>query len=117
MRSRARAMIVCAVLSGAVHAQDGPYRPVKEIAVGGEGGWDYLSVDPAAHRLYVSHATRVVVIDTRTDKLIRPFACQPIAPPPRASVLRIRPVVSAHGARSAVSNTIPRVSHRPCTAR
>jgi YVTN family beta-propeller protein len=39
------------------------YHLLKRIAVGGEGGWDYLTVDSAARRLYVSHATRVVVID------------------------------------------------------
>ena len=50
-------------------AQDGPYRFVKEIAIGGEGGWDYLSVDPAAHRLFVSHGNRIVVIDTQQDKV------------------------------------------------
>ena len=50
-------------------AQDGPYRFVKEIAIGGEGGWDYLSVDPAAHRLFVSHGTRIVVVDTQQDKI------------------------------------------------
>jgi len=52
-----------------VDAQDGPYRFVKEIAIGGEGGWDYLSVDPTAHRLFVSHGTRIVVIDTRQDTI------------------------------------------------
>jgi len=50
-------------------AQDGPYRFVKEIAIGGEGGWDYLSVDPAAHRLFVSHGNRIVVIDTQRDTI------------------------------------------------
>jgi DNA-binding beta-propeller fold protein YncE len=40
-----------------------PYHFLKEIAIGGEGGWDYLSIDPGARRLYVSHATKVVVID------------------------------------------------------
>jgi YVTN family beta-propeller protein len=50
-------------------AQDGPYRFVKEIAIGGDGGWDYLSVDPAAHRLFVSHGNRIVVIDTRQDTI------------------------------------------------
>jgi YVTN family beta-propeller protein len=39
------------------------YHLVSRIEVGGEGGWDYLTVDSAARRLYVSHATRVVVID------------------------------------------------------
>ncbi len=42
---------------------DGPYHLIKEIPVGGEGGWDYLTVDSAAQRLYVSHGTKVVVID------------------------------------------------------
>jgi DNA-binding beta-propeller fold protein YncE len=54
----------------ALHAQEGPYRFAREIPVGGEGGWDYLSVDPAAHRLYVSHATKVVVIDTQANKVV-----------------------------------------------
>src|SRR5215510_14376496 len=40
-----------------------PYRFIKEIPAGGDGGWDYLSVDSAARRLYVSHAQKVVVID------------------------------------------------------
>jgi DNA-binding beta-propeller fold protein YncE len=39
------------------------YHLVKEIAVGGEGGWDYLAEDAPAHRLYVSHGTKIVVID------------------------------------------------------
>jgi DNA-binding beta-propeller fold protein YncE len=56
--------------AGSVHAQDGPYRFSKEIAIGGEGGWDYLSVDSAAHRLYVTHATKIVVIDTQANKVV-----------------------------------------------
>jgi DNA-binding beta-propeller fold protein YncE len=46
------------------------YSLVKEIMVGGEGGWDYLSEDVAAHRLYVSHATKVVVIDMETNTVV-----------------------------------------------
>jgi DNA-binding beta-propeller fold protein YncE len=42
---------------------DGLYHFLKEIPVGGDGGWDYLSVDEAGRRLYVSHATKVVVVD------------------------------------------------------
>jgi DNA-binding beta-propeller fold protein YncE len=53
-----------------VDAQDGPYRFIKEIPIGGEGGWDYLSVDPAAHRLFVSHASKAIVIDTAKDAVI-----------------------------------------------
>src|SRR5437016_2418088 len=52
-----------ALLTPLLHAADGPYHFLKEIPVGGDGGWDYLSLDPAARRLYVSHATKIVVID------------------------------------------------------
>lgn len=39
------------------------YKVTGKIQIGGEGGWDYLAMDPDARRLYVSHATKVVVID------------------------------------------------------
>src|SRR5437016_12078070 len=54
-------------LCGAAKCPAGQYQFVKEIPVGGEGGWDYLSIDPAAHRLYVTHGTKVVVIDLKKD--------------------------------------------------
>jgi DNA-binding beta-propeller fold protein YncE len=46
------------------------YHVVKEIPIGGEGGWDYLTVDSAARRLYVSHATKVVVVDVDSDQKV-----------------------------------------------
>jgi hypothetical protein len=46
------------------------HRLVDRWALGGEGGWDYPTVDSAAHRLYLSRATRVAVIDTRTGKSV-----------------------------------------------
>ena len=64
------AAILCLTAVGGLLAQDGPYHAAKEIAIGGEGGWDYLSIDAAAHRLYVSHATHVVVIDTQAGKVV-----------------------------------------------
>ncbi len=57
------------LLTAAVGRADGPYHFIKEIPVGGNGGWDYLSVDPAAQRLYVSHGTEVVVIDLAKDQV------------------------------------------------
>jgi YVTN family beta-propeller protein len=53
----------------AVCRADVPYHFIKEIPIGGDGGWDYLSVDSKAQRLYVSHATKVVVIDLKTDQV------------------------------------------------
>ena len=68
---------VIAVLTLAALAAASParaqelYKFSKEIQVGGEGGWDYLSIDAPAHRLYVAHATKVVVIDTQAGKIGR----------------------------------------------
>ncbi len=58
-----------AVVAAAVAAPNG-YQVVKEIKLGGEGGWDYLTMDSAARRLYVSHATKVVVVDTDSGKAV-----------------------------------------------
>ncbi len=44
------------------------YHVVDRISLGGEGGWDYITVDSAAHRLYVSHSTRVMVVNLDTGK-------------------------------------------------
>jgi len=46
------------------------YHVIGEIKVGGEGGWDYLTVDSTARRLYVSHATHVVVVDLDANKVV-----------------------------------------------
>ncbi len=46
------------------------YHVVKKIAVGGEGGWDYLMMDSAARRLYVSHTSKVVVIDVDKNEVV-----------------------------------------------
>jgi YVTN family beta-propeller protein len=55
-------------------AADGPYKLLTEIKVGSDGGWDYLSVDPVARRLYVSHATRAVVIDIDKNAVVGEIA-------------------------------------------
>jgi DNA-binding beta-propeller fold protein YncE len=44
------------------------YHISRTYKLGGEGGWDYLTLDNSAHRLYISRATRVMVIDTATGK-------------------------------------------------
>jgi len=66
MRPVGFVVLVLGVLGGpaVVPAQD--YRVVKTAVLGGEGGWDYLTVDEAARRLYVSHSTHVVVVDADT---------------------------------------------------
>jgi DNA-binding beta-propeller fold protein YncE len=58
-------------------AAEGPFKLIKEISIGGEGGWDYLSVDTAAKRLYVTHATKVVVIDVASNEVVGEIADTP----------------------------------------
>lgn len=52
----------------AVASQAQTYHISDHWKIGGEGGWDYLLSDDAAHRLYVTHGTRVEVVDTTTGK-------------------------------------------------
>lgn len=70
MKRSLAAMVVVVGSALALHAQDTPYKLVKEIAIGGEGGWDYLNVDVANKLLLVSHATKAVVVDLTKDAVI-----------------------------------------------
>ena len=71
-RTRFAVTLLSVLVPLAAAAQPGPggYHVARTIAVGGEGGWDYPTVDPAAHRLYLSHATLVNVVDTETGALV-----------------------------------------------
>jgi YVTN family beta-propeller protein len=50
--------------------KDSGYKVIKKIELGGEGGWDYLTMDSDAGRLYISRGTRVQVVDVEKGKLI-----------------------------------------------
>ena len=43
-------------------------RVINTFKVGGDGGWDYLTIDPESHHLFVSRSTHVVVIDADSGK-------------------------------------------------
>jgi DNA-binding beta-propeller fold protein YncE len=53
---------------GNVRAQD--YKVVQTVKLGGEGWWDYVTVDSAARRLYVTRGTHVVVLDSESLKAV-----------------------------------------------
>ena len=46
------------------------YKVVKTVPISGEGGWDYVYVDSDARRVYVSHATQVVVLDADSYEVV-----------------------------------------------
>ena len=47
-----------------------PYGVLKKIKVGGDGGWDYLTFDADARRLYIARSTRVLVLDVDKNKVV-----------------------------------------------
>jgi DNA-binding beta-propeller fold protein YncE len=51
-------------------AAEGGFHLTKTIPVGGDGGWDYLTLDADHHRLYVTRGDHVGVMDTETDKVV-----------------------------------------------
>jgi DNA-binding beta-propeller fold protein YncE len=56
--------------TSAGRAEDLGYKVLKRFDVGGEGGWDYLTMDSESRRLYISRSTRVQVFDVDEGKVI-----------------------------------------------
>ena len=56
-------ILILSCASFAAPAPSGGYSVIKKIPIPGQGSWDYLTVDEAARRLYVSHGTQVEVLD------------------------------------------------------
>jgi DNA-binding beta-propeller fold protein YncE len=69
MLRRLQLGFLLALLVTSAHAQ-GQYHVLKKIGTGAEGGWDYLTVDTAGNRLFVSRGTHVQVIDLGRDSLV-----------------------------------------------
>jgi len=56
--------------SGSTSNDAGPYHVSQTFHVGGEGGWDYLTVDPEHKLLYVPRSTHTMVLDATTGKSV-----------------------------------------------
>jgi DNA-binding beta-propeller fold protein YncE len=64
-------VLFCSLLVSTISSAAGPgYHVIKKLHFGGDGGWDYLTVDSAARRLYISRSTHVMVVDIDTDRLV-----------------------------------------------
>ena len=68
------ALAICVVVlsPGVLRAapQNSGYRVIRAIPLGGEGGWDYVTVDSAARRIYVPRSTHIMVLDADSGKLV-----------------------------------------------
>lgn len=57
-----------AILSARAQTKTG-FHILKDIPIASSGGWDYITVDGAGKRIYVSHATHVNVLNTAGDSI------------------------------------------------
>jgi DNA-binding beta-propeller fold protein YncE len=64
------AVAVLGTLSPSAIGAPPNYHLIKKVKLGGEGFWDYLSIDSAARRLYISRGTHVMVVDADTYEVV-----------------------------------------------
>ena len=70
--------VISVSLAAVALAAAGPgYHVMKTYKVGGEGGWDYLTADADARRVYISRGTHVMVIDADSGKSVGDIADTP----------------------------------------
>lgn len=69
---RTHTLILSAVLTaaGAVGLRAQSYHVTHTYTLGGDGGWDYLSLDTVGHRLFVARSDRIMVIDPASGKVL-----------------------------------------------
>ena len=70
MKCKSLLIAILAITCLTTNASPSPYEVAKKIPLPGEGGWDYLTVDESARRVYVSHATQVVVLDADSLEIV-----------------------------------------------
>jgi YVTN family beta-propeller protein len=70
MRKIVSLTVLLAAAAFAVFGATTGYHVIKQIKIGGEGGWDYLEIDSEGRRLYVSHGTHTVVVDPDAGKVV-----------------------------------------------
>jgi DNA-binding beta-propeller fold protein YncE len=64
------AFVLVAAIGVYAVPQAGGYHVIRRMPVGGDGSWDYLRVDPDAHRIYISRSTHMMVVDEVSGKVI-----------------------------------------------
>jgi len=60
--------LLLAMPAGAQNAHS--YRILKTYTLGGDGGWDYLNLDPASGHLFITRGDHVMVVDPASGKLL-----------------------------------------------
>jgi DNA-binding beta-propeller fold protein YncE len=69
VKTRLLSTLVLIASAAVAFAAPGSYTLVKTVPVPGDGGWDYVTVDEAGRRVYLSHGTQVDVLDADSYEL------------------------------------------------
>ena len=64
-----KSILALGLVVSAAFAAEG-YKVINKIKIGGTGGWDYVTVDNANRRVYVSHGSAVEVVDPDSGKVV-----------------------------------------------
>ena len=67
---RRLSLLFGAALTLAAPAAAQNYTITHTYKLGGDGGWDYLALDTAGHRLFIARQDRVMVVDPENGKPI-----------------------------------------------
>jgi hypothetical protein len=67
-RLLAAGALVLGVAVAPVQAQS--YHVTRTFTLGGEGGWDYLALDTAGHRMFIARQDRIMVVDPAAGTLL-----------------------------------------------
>jgi DNA-binding beta-propeller fold protein YncE len=70
MRLISAATISLALLTTLGTAAQTQWSVTRTFPIGGEGGWDYLTVDASSHRLFVPRSTHTMVVDENSGKIL-----------------------------------------------
>lgn len=58
-------LVAAMAVGGSVwpHPPQPAYHLLRRVVLGGEGKWDYLTMDPVGRRVFIAHGTEVLVVD------------------------------------------------------
>jgi YVTN family beta-propeller protein len=73
MSKKAIALLIAAALATPAAAREPPHYSVTGSIDGPDGGWDLLTVDPAAHRLFIARSANAMMVDLADANRVSAF--------------------------------------------
>jgi YVTN family beta-propeller protein len=70
MKRNCALLLAIAMLAAVSAFAQTQYKVTDKVKLGGDGGWDYLTVDHGTNRLFITRGTHVMVVDTQTLKVV-----------------------------------------------